>query len=76
MKLSGLERLTDLLVNPVSPPGEPDRAQPATSYEETTRQMVRDVEDDVRSLRRRLDALLFMVLSAILVEAASRLFGG
>ncbi len=38
--------------------------------------MVLGVEDDVRSLRRRLDALIFMVLSAILVEAATRMFGG
>lgn len=38
--------------------------------------MVLGVEADVRSLRRRLDALIFMVLSSILVEAATRLFGG
>lgn len=76
MKLSGLERLTDLISGPDTRLEETTRPQPASSYEETTRQMVRDVEEDVRSLRRRLDALIFMVLSAILVEAATRLFGG
>ena len=74
MSYRGLERLTDLLsdrddATEVTSPSN------ASSYEETTRQMVLDVEEDVRSLRRRLDALIFMVLSAILVEAATRLFG-
>jgi len=68
--------LTDLLSRPqqkdtrdTTPPG-------VSSYELTTRQMVQGVEEDVRSLRRRLDALIFMVLSAILAEAGSRLLGG
>ena len=74
MNYRGLERLTDLLSNR----GDASDAAPpsnASNYEETTRQMVLDVEEDVRSLRRRLDALIFMVLSAILVEAATRFFG-
>ena len=74
MSYRGIERLTDLLSDRDD---EPDAKLPsaASSYEETTRQMVLGVEEDVRSLRRRLDALIFMVLSAILVEAATRLFG-
>lgn len=74
MTLRGTERLQDLLT------GRPDAAgvgdAPPHSYEETTRRMVEQVEDDVRSLRRRLDALLFMVCSAILAEGVSRFFGG
>jgi hypothetical protein len=74
MSYRGLDRLMSLLR------GDEDELDSTTSqmltYEETTRQMVRDVEEDVRSLRRRLDALIFMVLSAILVEAATRLLGG
>jgi hypothetical protein len=56
-------------------PRESDLPEPM-SYEQTTRRMVEKVEDDVRSLRRRLDALIFMVISAILTEAATRFFGG
>jgi hypothetical protein len=76
MKRAGLERLTELLIGPATHPDAQPEHRPASSYEETTRQMVLGVEEDVRSLRRRLDALIFMVLSAILVEAATRLFGG
>ena len=76
MKYAGLERLVDLLSSSGQPPENSVPAQAGSTYEETTRQMVLSVEDDVRSLRRRLDALIFMVLSAILVEAATRMFGG
>jgi hypothetical protein len=76
MKQTGIERLTDLISGSGDAKEPPERSTPTSSYEETTRQMVLGVEDDVRSLRRRLDALIFMVLSAILVEAATRMFGG
>lgn len=76
MNLSGIERLTELLSGSEPAPELPERQPSASSYEETTRQMVLGVQEDVRSLRRRLDALIFMVLSALLVEAATRLFGG
>lgn len=76
MSYRGLERLTELLSKPADAGPVEEVAGGVSSYETTTRQMVRDVEEDVRSLRRRLDALIFMVLSAILAEAATRIFGG
>ena len=75
MKRTGLARLSELLAGPPDASGRPAQRQSASSYEETTRQMVLGVEEDVRALRRRLDALIFMVLSAILVETATRLLG-
>ncbi|MEZ4521646.1 MAG: hypothetical protein R3A46_08400 [Thermomicrobiales bacterium] len=75
-QFNGLERLADLLSRNPESSERPAPPPDASSYEATTRQMVLSVEEDVRSLRRRLDALIFMVLSAILVEAATRLFGG
>ena len=75
MKRTGLARLSELLTGPPDASGRLAQRQSASSYEETTRQMVLGVEEDVRSLRRRLDALIFMVLSAILVETATRLLG-
>ena len=76
MNYRGLDRLTDLLSRPPQTGKRETFPDGVSSYELTTRQMVQGVEEDVRSLRRRLDALIFMVLSAILAEAASRLFGG
>ena len=74
MSLRGTERLQALLAGRTYA-DRPNDALPG-SYEETTRRMVERVEDDVRALRRRLDALLFMVCSAILAEGISRFFGG
>ena len=76
MKYVGLDRLVDLLSSSRQPPEDSISSNAGSTYEETTRQMVLSVEDDVRSLRRRLDALIFMVLSAIRVEAATGMFGG
>lgn len=73
MSIRGTERLIALLERRAE---RPARFEPPLSYEETTRRMVEKVEDDVRSLRRRLDALIFMVISAIAAEAVSRFFGG
>ena len=75
MSRPGIDRLIDL----IGRAGERDQTQDhpgAVSYAETTRQMVIGVQEDVRSLRRRLDALIFMVISAFLAEAATRVFGG
>ncbi len=74
MDKRGTDRLLDLLRDREEPDKNP--LSPSRSYEETTRQMVEQVEEDVRSLRRRLDALIFMVISAILAEAGTRFFGG
>jgi hypothetical protein len=74
MSERGTQRLVDMLAGRIAP-GRSELPEPM-SYEQTTRRMVEKVEDDVRSLRRRLDALIFMVISAILTEAATRFFGG
>ncbi len=74
MSERGLQRLVELFAERAS--AAENSTPAASSYEQTTRRMVEKVEDDVRSLRRRLDALIFMVLSAILAELATRFFGG
>ncbi|HLT20446.1 MAG TPA: hypothetical protein VKZ96_13375 [Thermomicrobiales bacterium] len=73
MSTRGTERLIAMLGRRAA---STTRHGPPDSYEETTRRMVERVEEDVRSLRRRLDALIFMVISAIIAETVSRFFAG
>jgi hypothetical protein len=75
MKQQGMDRLMRVL-DGRSRPQPAVELEPASAYEAVTRQMVVSLDRDVRALRKRIDALIFMVLSAIAAEAASRLFGG
>jgi hypothetical protein len=48
---------------------------PATAHEAVTRQMVVDLAREIGDLRRRIDALFYLVISAILVDLLGRIFG-
>jgi hypothetical protein len=50
-------------------------SEPGTVYEVITRQMVEDLGRELRDLRKRIDTLLFVVISAIIVDIAMRLTG-
>ena len=49
---------------------------PSTTYEAVTRQMVNDLVREIGELRRRIDALFYVVISAIIVDVLGRLFTG
>jgi hypothetical protein len=74
MKEPGVDRLMHLLSSHAERRPAVD-LEPASAYELVTRQIVVRLDRDVRALRKRIDALIFMVLSAIVAEAVSRLFG-
>lgn len=50
--------------------------EPNSAYEAVTRQMVEDLAREFRDLRHRIDAMLFVIISAILIDLALRLMGG
>lgn len=49
--------------------------EPNSAYEAVTRQMVEDLAREFRDLRHRIDAMLFVITSAILIDVAMRLMG-
>jgi hypothetical protein len=49
---------------------------PSSTYEAVTRQMVNDLVREIGELRRRIDALFYVVISAIIVDVLGRLFAG
>lgn len=49
---------------------------PASAYEAVTRQMVNDLAREIADMRRRLDSLFYVVVSAIIVDVLLRLAGG
>lgn len=49
---------------------------PSSAYEALTRQMVGDLAREIGYLRRRMDTLLYIVVSAIVVDAVGRLLAG
>lgn len=49
--------------------------EPSSAYEAVTRQMVEDLAREFRDLRHRIDAMLFVITSAILIDLAMRLMG-
>jgi hypothetical protein len=72
------ERPADRLAKLVRDRGEPRKVvdlQPATAHEAVTRQMVYDLTREVGELRKRVDALFYLVVSAIVVDVLGRLFG-
>ncbi len=75
MSESGVERLARLVRERRVDLPHVD-LQPVSAYEVLTRQKVEDLEQEMKALRKRIDALLFMVLSAIAAEVVSRVFGG
>jgi len=48
---------------------------PASAYEALTRQMVEDLADDLAEIKGRLNGLLWMVASALLLDLIVRLTG-
>ena len=48
---------------------------PASAYEAVTRQMVEALADDLREIKGRLNGLLWMVASAIVIDLIFRLSG-
>lgn len=46
---------------------------PSSAYEAVTRQMVEDLGEQLRDLRSRIDWLIFIVISAILIQFAGQL---
>ena len=57
-----------------SPPVRVD-LEPGSAYEALTRQMVEDLADDLAEIKGRLNGLLWMVASAILLDLLVRLTG-
>lgn len=49
---------------------------PASAYEAVTRQMVNDLAREIGHLRRRVDSLFYVVVSAIVVDVLLRLVAG
>lgn len=49
---------------------------PTSTYEAVTRQMVNDLAREVGDLRRRIDTLFYVVVSAIIIDVLGRLFAG
>lgn len=58
------------------PGGSPDGIdlRPASAYEAITRQMVETLDEDLHEIKSRLDNLLFMVIGAIVIDIALRMF--
>ena len=63
---------------PGARPGTPGKIslEPASAYEAVTRQMVMNLNEDLREIKARLNGLLFMVAGSVLLEVALRLAGG
>lgn len=55
---------------------EPVDLAPATAFEAVTRQMVTDLASEISELRRRIDTLFYVVVSAIVVDVLGRLVSG
>lgn len=49
---------------------------PASTYEAVTRQMVSDLTREIGDLRRKLDTLFYVMVSAIIVDVVGRLVSG
>lgn len=49
---------------------------PSSAYEAVTRQMVSDLAREIGYLRRRMDTLFYVVVSAIVVDVLGRLLAG
>ncbi|MBA2453669.1 MAG: hypothetical protein H0V47_10890 [Chloroflexia bacterium] len=49
---------------------------PSSAYEAVTRQMVSDLGREIGYLRRRMDTLFYVVVSAIVVDVLGRLVAG
>lgn len=49
---------------------------PSSAYEAVTRQMVSDLRREIGYLRRRMDTLFYVVVSAIVVDVLGRLVTG
>lgn len=49
---------------------------PQSTYEAVTRQMVEDVGREIGDLRRRIDMLFYVVISAIVIDVLGRIFTG
>lgn len=49
---------------------------PSSTYEAVTRQMVSDLGHEIGYLRRRMDTLFYVVVSAIVVDVLGRLVAG
>ena len=69
------EKLAEMFRARVDPRHKPVDLAPATAHEAVTRQMVIDLAREIGDLRRRIDALFYLVISAILVDLLGRLFG-
>jgi hypothetical protein len=48
---------------------------PATTYEVVTRQMVEDLSREVTGVRKRVDAMFWVVITSIVVDVLLRLAG-
>jgi len=49
---------------------------PSSTYEAVTRQMVTDLVREIGELRRRIDALFYVVISAVILDVLGRLLTG
>ncbi len=54
---------------------DPDPFAPASAYELMTRQMVVTLQTELEEIKRRVNGVLFAVITAIAVELALRLAG-
>ena len=70
------DRLVHLLKVKETRNREPITMTPSSTYEAVTRQMVTDLAREIGELRRRIDTLFYVVVSAIIVDVLGRLLGG
>jgi hypothetical protein len=75
------ERPTDRLVDMIRRSRHQERRDtvdlgPLSTYEAVTRQMVEDLGREIGDLKRRIDTLFYVVISAIVIDVLGRVFAG
>jgi len=58
---------------PEGTPGEGIEVRPANAYEAVTRQMVEALQEDLREIKGRLNALLFALVGGVAIDVVARL---
>jgi hypothetical protein len=57
-------------------PAEPANPMSPSAFEQVTRQMVEAIADDVHDIRDKLNNLVFVLISAVVLDAITRMLGG
>ncbi len=75
-----MERPADTLASLIRQRGQERKEgvdlAPSSAYEAVTRQMVSDLAQEIAYLRRRMDTLFYVVVSAIVVDVLGRILSG